>query len=298
MTAADYGLVTAVWRRQYAVRLDDGRAATCVLRGRRLAIACGDRVRLTLETPDHGVIEDVESRSSLIFRSDGHREKLIAANVTQVLGIVAPEPPYDDELVQRWTIASESSHCAFVLIANKNDLPTFASLAPRLAAIRALGYPVVELCAKRDVAALAALVAGRRSVLVGQSGMGKSTLINALAPGAAARVGELSAALGTGRHTTSETTLYPLADSGWIVDSPGMKAFGLAHLDAEAIEHAFVELRALLGHCRFRDCRHGAEPGCAVQDAVARGEVKPWRVALLHRLLEERERGERSLRRW
>jgi len=294
VSAADHGLVTAVWRRQYAVRLDNGRVARCVARGRGLAIACGDRVRLALETSDRGVIEEVAARSSLFFRSDGHREKLIAANVTQVLGIVAPEPPYDDELVQRWTIAAESAGCAFVLVANKSDLPSFVSLAPRLAAMRALGYPVVELCAKRDVAPLAPIVAARRSALVGQSGMGKSTLINALAPGAAARVGELSSALGTGRHTTSETTLYPLDGEGWMVDSPGMKAFGLAHLEADAIEQAFVELRPLLGRCRFRDCRHGAEPGCAVQDAVNRGEVKPWRVALLRSLLGERERRERQ----
>jgi len=291
--AADTGLVTAVWRRRCAVRLDDGRAVICVMRGRSLALACGDRVRVALAAGDRGVVEGVEARSSLFFRSDAHREKLIAANVTQVLGIVAPEPPYDDELVQRWTIAAESSRCAFILIANKTDLPSFASLAPRLAAMRALGYRVVELCAKRDVAPLAPLVAGHRSALVGQSGMGKSTLINALAPGAAARTGELSTALGTGRHTTSETTLYPLDDSGWIVDSPGMKAFGLAHLEADAIEQAFVELRPLSGRCRFRDCRHLAEPGCAVRDAVARGEVKPWRVALLQRLLAECERRER-----
>jgi ribosome biogenesis GTPase len=294
VSAADIGFVTAVWRRRCAVRLDDGRAVTCVMRGRSLALACGDRVRVALATDDSGVVEGVEARSSLFFRSDAHRQKLIAANVTQVIGIVAPEPPYDDELVQRWIVAAESNNCAFVLVANKSDLPSFASLGPRLDAARALGYPVVELCAKRDIAPLRPLVAGRRSVLVGQSGMGKSTLINALLPGAAARIGELSAALGSGRHTTSETTLYPLDDSSWIVDSPGMKAFGLAHLDADTIERAFVELRPLAGRCRFRDCRHGTEPGCAVQDAVARGEVKPWRVALLQRLLAERERRVRA----
>ena len=293
MSATDSGLVTAVWRRRCAVRLDDGRAAVCVMRGRNLGLACGDRVRVALAAEDHGVVEGIDARSSLFFRSDAHREKLIAANVTQLLGIVAPEPRYDDELVQRWTIAAESAHCSFVLVANKSDLPSFASLAPRLGAVRALGYRVVELCAKRDVAALAPIVAGHRSALVGQSGMGKSTLINALAPGAAARTGELSSALGTGRHTTSETTLYPLDPSGWLVDSPGMKAFGLAHLDADAITEAFVELRPLSGRCRFRDCRHLAEPGCAVRDAVARGEVKPWRVALLQRLLAECERRER-----
>ena len=294
MRAADTGLVTAVWRRRCAVRLDDGRAVICVMRGRNLALACGDRVRVALAAGDRGVVEGVEARSSLFFRSDAHREKLIAANVTQVLGIVAPEPPYDDELVQRWIVAAESNDCAFVLVANKNDLPSFASLKPRLDSARALGYPVVELCAKRDLAPLWPFVAGRRSVLVGQSGMGKSTLVNALLPGAAARIGELSAALESGRHTTSETTLYPLDESSWIIDSPGMKAFGLAHLDADTIERAFVELRPLAGRCRFRDCRHGTEPGCAVQDAVARGEVKPWRVALLQRLLAERERRVRA----
>ena len=276
------------------MRLDDGRAATCVMRGRSLTLACGDRVRVALAPADRGVVEDLEARSSLFFRSDAHREKLIAANVTQVIGIVAPEPPYDDELVQRWIVAAESNNCAFVLVANKNDLSSFVALRPRLDATRALGYTVVELCATRDVAPLRPIVTGQRSVLVGQSGMGKSTLINALLPGAAARIGELSAALGTGRHTTSETTLYPLDESSWIVDSPGMKAFGLAHLTADAIERAFVELRPLSSRCRFRDCRHGVEPGCAVQEAIARGEVRPWRVTLLQRLLAERERRART----
>ena len=109
-----------------------------------------------------------------------------------------------------------------------------------------------------------------------------------------ARVGEVSAALRAGRHTTSETTLYGLGPDSWIIDSPGMKEFGLAHLATAEIAQGFVDLRPFVGHCRFRDCRHGAEPGCAVQDAVARGEVKPWRVALLQRLLGESETRARS----
>ena len=109
-------------------------------------------------------------------------------------------------------------------------------------------------------------------------------------PDAGARVGEVSAALNAGRHTTSETTLYARDDASWLVDSPGMKEFGLAHLPAETIVHAFVELRSLTSQCRFRDCRHATEPGCAVQEAIARGEVKPWRVALLQRLLAESAR--------
>jgi len=290
------GLVTAAWRRHYGVRLDSGATIRCVLRGRHLAVACGDNVRVALGAEGEGAIDAVEPRRTLFFRSDAHREKLLAANVTQVLGIVAPDPPYDDELVQRWIIAAESNDCAFALIANKSDLPGFAEIKPRLDACRALGYRVVPLSAKLDASPVRALVAGQRSVLVGQSGMGKSTLINALVPEGSvpARVGEVSAALGAGRHTTSETTLYPLDAQSWMVDSPGMKAFGLAHLSAEAIAHGFVELRPFHGKCRFRDCRHGTEPGCAVQAAVERGEVMPWRVALLHRLLAESERRARK----
>ena len=268
-----------------------------MLRGRTLGVACGDRVRVAPSAGGEGAIEAIEARGTLLFRSDAHRQKLLAANVTQVLGIVAPVPPYDDELVQRWIIAAESNGCRFALIANKRDLPGFAALAPRLDACRALGYPVIPLCAKgapADLAPLHDLVAGQRSVLVGQSGMGKSTLINALLPGSGARVGEVSAALRAGRHTTSETTLYVLGPDSWIVDSPGMKEFGLAHLETAAIAQGFVDLRPFVGRCRFRDCRHGAEPGCAVQEAVVRGEVKPWRVALLQRLLGESETRARS----
>ena len=284
------GLVTAAWRRHYAVRLADGRTIKCLLRGRGLGIACGDRVSVAPTADGEGAIHAILPRGTLLFRSDAHREKLLAANVTQVLGIVAPDPPYDDELVQRWIVAAESNGCAFALIANKTDLPGFAKLGRRLEACRALGYPVVAVSAKGDVSTVRALVAGQRSVLIGQSGMGKSTLINALAPGAQARVGDVSGALRAGRHTTSETTLYALDGEAWIVDSPGMKEFGLAHLSAAAIMQGFVDLRTFAGRCRFRDCRHGTEPGCAVQEAATRGEVKPWRVALLQTLLAESER--------
>ncbi|HEX5863898.1 MAG TPA: ribosome small subunit-dependent GTPase A, partial [Casimicrobiaceae bacterium] len=191
-------------------------------------------------------------------------------------------------------VAAESTGSAFALIANKSDLPGFAKLGSRLDACRALGYPVVPVSAKGDISTVRALVAGHCSVLIGQSGMGKSTLINALVPGAQARVGEVSSALNAGRHTTSETTLYALDDQTWIVDSPGMKEFGLAHLSAAAIMQGFVDLRPFAGSCRFRDCRHGTEPGCAVQEAVARGEIKPWRVALWQRLLVESERRAQS----
>ena len=237
MTANAAGLVTATHRRHYAVRLDNGETVACILRGRSLSIACGDLVEVERSPSNEGTIVSVAPRTTLFFRSDIQRDKLLAANVTQVLGFVAPDPPYDDELVHRWIIAAESNDCRFVLIANKEDLPAFALIADRLAQFAALGYPVVPMCAHRDVSAIVPFLEGQRSVLIGQSGMGKSTLINTLLPDAGARVGELSRALQTGRHTTTEATLYELDDESWIVDSPGMKEFGLGHLDADAIEN-------------------------------------------------------------
>jgi len=292
VTAADcvHGLIVATHRRHYSARLDDGRVISCILRGRQLTLACGDEVSIRLGKGDDAIIDALLPRSTLFFRSDLHRQRLIAANVTQVVGVVAPDPPFDDELVHRWIVAAESNGCRFVLVANKCDLASFSGIAHRLTQFAALGYPVVTLSAQRDVSDVAPLLDGQRTVLIGQSGMGKSTLINTLLPTATARVGELSAALQTGRHTTTETTLYWLDTDSWIVDSPGMKEFGLAHLPAAAIEQAFVELRPLFGTCRFRNCSHEVEPGCAIQDAVERGDIRPWRVELLKDLLAASQR--------
>jgi ribosome biogenesis GTPase len=290
VTATVDGLVVAAYRRHYAVRTDDGDTIDCVLKGRSIALACGDRVRLA-RVAGGGAIESVLPRASLLYRSDAFKEKLIAANVTQIVGVVAPDIASDLELVHRWAIAADAERCRFVIAANKSDLPGFDALLERLAPLRALGYRVVAMSAKRDPAPLAPFVEGERSVMVGQSGMGKSTILNALVPGALARTRDVSAALGAGRHTTSETTLYPLSGvaGAWIVDSPGMKVFGLAHLEPETIAHSFRDIAPFLGRCRFRDCRHGAEPGCAVQAAVGRGDVAAYRVALLQRMMRESE---------
>ena len=285
------GLVTASRRRHYSVRLDNGETLECLLKGRSTTLACGDRVRVA-RVAGGGSIESVEPRATLFYRSDTFKEKLIAANVTQVIGVVAPDLAVDEELVNRWIIGAEAQGCRFVLAANKSDKPGFAALLARLKPFGALGYPVVPLSAKRDIAPLVPFLHGHRTVLVGQSGMGKSTILNAVAPHAQAKTAEISEALFAGRHTTSQSTLYLLpADQGggWIVDSPGLKVFGLAHVAPETIADAFVEIRPLLGRCRFRDCRHDREPGCAVWEAAQRGEVAPHRVALLHRLVRESE---------
>ena len=283
------GLVVAAYRRHFAVRLDDGSEVECVLKGRSLAVAVGDRVTFA-HVAGGGAIEAVAPRTNLVYRSDAFKAKLLAANVTQIAGVVAPDIALDLELVHRWMIAAESAECRFVVLANKRDLPDFGVLRERLAFVVALGYPVIDLTAREDAGPALPWLVGQHTVLVGQSGMGKSTLINALVPAAGVRTSEVSESLRAGRHTTTSTTLYALpalGDDTWIVDSPGMKVFGLGHLEPERIAEAFVEMRPFLGHCRFRDCRHDEEPGCTVRVAVDEGRIAPHRLELLHALVRE-----------
>jgi len=283
------GLVVAAYRRHFAVRRDDGSEVECVLKGRSLQVAVGDRVEFA-PIAGGGAIEAVAPRTNLVWRSDAFKEKLLAANVTQIAGVVAPDIAQDLELVHRWMIAAESAGCRFVVFANKRDLPDFAVLRKRLAPVAALGYPVIDLSARSDAGPALPWLEGQHTVLVGQSGMGKSTLINALVPAAGVRTTDVSESLRAGRHTTTSTTLYALpalGDDTWIVDSPGMKVFGLGHLDPERIAEAFVEMRPYLGHCRFRDCRHDEEPECALRAAVDAGRIARHRLALLHTLVRE-----------
>ena len=206
------GLVVACRRRRFFVRRDDGTTLDCVLKGRAATLACGDRVRVSLAAGG-GVIESVAPRTSLVYRSDAFNEKLLAANATQICGVVAPDIGLDEELLHRWIIAAEAEGCRFVLAANKSDLPGFDALMSRLDPIAQLGYPIVPLSAKEGAAPLLPWLAGQRTVLIGQSGMGKSTILNAVAPDAQAKTADVSEALAAGRHTTSNSTLHLLPDA-------------------------------------------------------------------------------------
>jgi ribosome biogenesis GTPase len=290
MSARQTGRVIAAFGRQYSVILDDGLQVLCYPRAKKSEVACGDRVEVMLTAPDQGVIEATCPRTSLFYRADQWKEKLIAANVTQVVVVVATEPGFSDELVTRCLVAAYAQDIATLIVLNKCDID--AALEPartQLAAFRAAGYDILELCAKMDVSALKERLRDHTSLFVGQSGMGKSTLTNALVPDADARTREISAVLDSGKHTTTHARLYPLPGGGSLIDSPGLQSFGLAHLEKGEIEMGFPELREVLGTCRFRDCSHRREPDCAIRAALDAGTLDARRYAALLQFLDEHE---------
>jgi ribosome biogenesis GTPase / thiamine phosphate phosphatase len=283
------GRIVASYGRRFLVELPDSTTLDCVTRARRGSLACGDRVTVASRGPGQGVIESVAPRSTLLYRSDHARHKLVAANVTQIVVVVAPVPSFHEDLVNRCLAAAEHGGMAALIALNKDDLPQAAAALRAVEPYSRLGYRVVSLSAKRDLGPLAVHLKSRVSVLVGQSGMGKSTIVNGLIPEAAVRVAEVSAALDSGRHTTTHARLYHLDAASDIIDSPGMQEFGLHHLDESELAHAFVEFREWLGQCRFRDCRHLVEPGCAIAAARERGEISGGRLESYRGLIRGRK---------
>lgn len=283
-----HGTVVAAFGRSYLVALDAGETITCFPRGKKSEIACGDRVMVTLTAPGQGAIEAADPRSTLFYRADQHRQKLIAANVTQVVVVLAASPSYYEELLNRCLVAAEHGGIRALVVLNKFDLEASAAALASLQLYAGLGYPVLPLVARQDVAPLRERLHGHVSVLVGQSGMGKSTIVNALLPGTNAATAEISAALDSGRHTTTHARLYRLDDESSVIDSPGMQEFGLRHLSAQDVDHAFVEFRPLLGRCRFANCRHTGEPDCALDAAVREGSVSARRLEMYRRIVPAR----------
>ncbi|HET9977147.1 MAG TPA: ribosome small subunit-dependent GTPase A, partial [Burkholderiaceae bacterium] len=227
-----------------------------------------------------------EPRRNLLHRQDEWKSKSFAANIDQVLVIVAVEPGFSESQLARALIAAESAGIDAHVLLNKCDLPAVAAARERLAPYRSMGVAVHEAALKAAPdaarALLAPLLGGRTTLVLGPSGMGKSTLINLMVPGAAAQVGEISTALNAGRHTTTTTTWYWLDAErrSALLDSPGFQEFGLRHIDALQLPGLMPDLRAFASDCKFYNCTHRHEPGCAVIAAVERGEISAsrWRI--------------------
>jgi ribosome biogenesis GTPase / thiamine phosphate phosphatase len=259
------GEIVAAHGRHYIVQLSDGSEIQAYPRGKKSLAACGDHVLVQRSSNDQGVIEAVDPRRTLLYRSDKYKQKLIAANVTQLAVVVASSPSFYDELITRCLVAASQQGLRALIVLNKTDLIAESKTAmQRLQVYLDLNYRVAALSALGDAAPLRPYLKGERTVLAGQSGMGKSTIINGLLPGAKASVGHISLALDSGRHTTTYAHLYRLDEESSIIDSPGLQEFGLAHVTQEELVRAFPEFRSHLGQCRFTNCLHLTEPGCAI----------------------------------
>ncbi|MDO4878025.1 MAG: ribosome small subunit-dependent GTPase A [Neisseria sp.] len=277
---ASYGL-------RYTVRTGAGQTYDATARKKRVDFACGDFVHIRIQNSEQAVITDHLPRKSLLYRQDARRTKLIAANADCLFVITAAVPAPDENLLQRALVAAEAGGMEAFIVLNKTDLPESGAWGRKLDFYRALGYPVIETCALHGADGLRPFLAGRTSVFLGRSGTGKSTLTNALLGHDAARTGGLSCASGSGRHTTTHAKLYDLAADTFLIDSPGLQEFGLHHLPAADLALYFPDMRRLAGGCRFRNCSHREEPGCAFKQAAEEGAIRPERLQLLQRLAGE-----------
>ncbi len=272
--ALQAGLVISNLGRHFLVEGDQGQRLICHSRGKKAAAVVGDRV-LWLASQDEGTIEKVEPRRNLFYRQDEIRTKSFAANLDQILILIAAEPEFSTRQLSRALIAAEAERITPIIALNKSDLQEpFERAWLKLLPYRQMGYGVLPLSlrhsAEADRAELGQLLKGKSTLVLGPSGAGKSTLVNLLAPQAQALTAEISRALNSGKHTTTSTTWYWMDDDhhSAIIDSPGFQEFGLNHIDPAKLATYMPDLKAHADACKFYNCSHLHEPGCGVRSVL------------------------------
>ncbi len=297
------GLVVAGFGRHVLVETDSGQRIICHPRGKKSQAVVGDRIRW-LPTEDEGTIEKIDDRRNLFYRQDEMRTKSFAANLDQVLILIAAEPEFSESQLTRALIAAEAAHITPVIALNKSDLTEpFGRAWAKLAPYRAMGYRMLPLAIKPKAsgdllndaqkAELMELLRDKKTLVLGPSGAGKSSLTNLLVPHAKVLTAEISQALQSGKHTTTSTTLYWVDESRStaLIDSPGFQEFGLHHIEPMQLAGLMPDLKAHAQACKFYNCTHLHEPGCGVISevnlAVSAGEISAVRYRLYSELFAE-----------
>lgn len=278
------GQVLAHYGQASLVETASGDVVRCTTRKNLPRSVCGDRVQWQASSPREGVITAVLDRQTTLSRPDQNgRSRPIAANIDQIIVVIACKPSVEHGMLDRYLAAAELIGASPVIVVNKSDLldaDSRAKLRQRLSVYPDIGYSLV-FTSSRDTDGLKDLhghLAGHTSILVGQSGVGKSSLVQALLPDADIRTGSLSQVTGLGRHTTTVAMLYHVPGGGDLIDSPGVRDFTLGAVAPALLEKGFREFAAYLGQCRFHNCRHVSEPGCAIQNAARAGAINTLRL--------------------
>ena len=287
----EFGLVVAHYGKRVEVESlgaaedagsTDGEVVSCHFRTNLGSLVTGDKV-VWRRSKDAGVIVGVQDRHSQLQRPDPYGDlKTIAANIDRIIIVAAPYPEPHANLIDRYLVATEALGLTPLILFNKSDridTSNQTKLDWLTERYTSLGYDVLRVSTKtrENIEQLTAYLANYTSVFVGQSGVGKSSLINSLLPGYEIKVGELSEATQKGTHTTTTAHLYHFPSGGHLIDSPGIREFGLWHMEPADVLDGFIEFRPLLGHCKFRDCKHDREPGCALHKALDTGEISQSR---------------------
>ena len=290
-------LVLVSYGSQGVVMLGGGERKRCKFRRNVGRPFCGDRVLVARADDASLVVEKILPRKNNFVRTDDRQHKhIIAANLDQVLIVVATRPLPSRDLMERYLLAAHSLGIEPVIVYNKTDLQVADDetangvlVLGHIPDYEALGYTVIRTSCKTapGIIGLQSVLKDKTSILAGQSGVGKSSLINQLIPDLQIQTGELSSATGKGTHTTTSTMMYQLTDGGYLVDSPGVWEYGLWKLEDHELATGFIEFEPWLGQCRFNNCLHASEPGCAIKQAVADGSIRDWRFQSYLRLLEQ-----------